>query len=74
MAVRKKPAPVETEAENPAELAAEPEAVVTDGRRRYRALADFEVQLGETRLLFHKGRAFSTDEIPFDPRVMEPLD
>lgn len=51
-----------------------PEGPLPPVRRTYRALADFEVQLGETRLLFHKGRRFSTDEIPFDPKFMEPLD
>lgn len=50
-----------------------PVAPATPARRRYRALQDIEVQLGENRLILRAGRVFASDSIPFDPLTMEPL-
>lgn len=64
---RTRPAP----SANP--VAPEVDAVIVSARRRYRALRDFEVAIGDARLVFHAGRTFATDSIPFDPLTMEPM-
>lgn len=56
------------------EIPAPPAVAEVPLRRRYRALADFQATLPDGTILIRKGQRFSSDEIPFDPAVMEPLD
>lgn len=67
----------EEELEEIVETAPVGEDVVEAGgaRPRYRALRGFQVDQGDRGVLvIHAGRRFSSDEIPFDPDLMERID